>query len=128
MESQNGNRAERRRNGKQQKKHEKIYHLTATQLTVQKRQIANEVMEKLKKQQDQKMADMGVEAFCLCMGLSLKILNEKYGFGTKRLGDFAEAVVDEYENGKIPLDELREMIYQKTKVKIITVDDKDGKK
>lgn len=125
MDILNGNRAERRRYVKQQKKSEKIYHLTATQLTAQKRQIANEVMEKLSKLQDQRIADMGVEAFCLCMGLSIKILNEKYGFGTKRLGDFAEAVVDEYENGKIPLDELREMIYQKTKVKIMAVDNKD---
>lgn len=125
MYNPNGNRAERRRYGKQQKKSEKVYHLTATQLTAQKQQIANEVMEKLSKMQDQRIADMGVEAFCLCMGLSIKILNEKYGFGTKRLGDFAEAVVDEYENGKIPLDELREMIYQKTKVKIMAVDNKD---
>lgn len=108
-------RAELRRQQKAEAKSQKTYALTAAQITALKKQVAAEVEEKVKKQQ---FYDLSTEIFTWTVSASLKVLHDNYGFGSKRLGDFAEAVCKLFNDGDIDLLAIQQEVYEKTGVKV----------
>ena len=49
-----------------------------------------------------------------------KVMHEKYGWGMKRLADFAEAIADEYQNfadGELSAEDYREFVFQECGIK-----------
>ena len=108
-------RAELRRQHRAEAKNQKTYTLTAAQIADLKKHVASEVEEKVKKQQ---FYDLSTEIFTWTVGASLKVLHDNYGFGSKRLGDFAEAVCKLFNDGNIDLLEIQQEIFEKTGVKV----------
>lgn len=108
-------RAELRRQQKAELKSQKTYTLTAAQITALKKQVAAEVEKKVKQQQ---FYDISTEIFSWTVGASLKVLHDNYGFGSKRLGDFAEAVCKLFNDGEIDLLAIQQEVYEKTGVKV----------
>lgn len=108
-------RAELRRQQKAEAKNQKTYALTAAQITAIKKQVAAEVEEKVKKQQ---FYYISTEIFSWTVGASMKVLHDNYGFGSKRLGDFAEAVCKLFNDGDIDLLAIQQEVYEKTGVKV----------
>lgn len=108
-------RSDFRRQKKAELKSQKTYTLTAAQITALKKQVAAEVEEKVKKQQ---FYDISTEIFSWTVGASMKVLHDNYGFGSKRLGDFAEAVCKLFNDGDIDLLAIQQEVYEKTGVKV----------
>lgn len=126
-------RAEMRRAQREKTKSETVYRLTPLQLNTIKKQAADEAVAKIRSQiqqkkieldkeskqrHDQELADLGVEAFTWVLGISLKVLHDKYGFGTKRLGDFAELACGEFNDGDMTLPEIKKYIKDKVDIEI----------
>ena len=108
-------RAELRRQHRAEAKNQKTYTLTAAQIADLKKHVASEVEEKVKKQQ---FYDLSTEIFTWTVGASLKVLHDNYGFGSKRLGDFAEAVCKLFNDGDIDLLAIQQEVFEKTGVKV----------
>ena len=105
------NRAERR---KRQKlglpiSKEPCYNMTSSQLNSMKEEITNEAV---------------VDAFTLMLAIPVKVMYEKYGWGMKkRLPEFAEAILEEYEhfqNDEISARDYEELVYQYCGIKFRT--------
>lgn len=93
------NRAERRRQGKAGA--DPVY-------TLRKSDI-----DKIKLTATQQAVDT---VMLLLLSIPVKVMREKFGWGEKkRLPEFADAILDEYEafsNGERELDEYREMVWE----------------
>lgn len=60
-------------------------------------------------------------AFGLLLGLPLIVLKDKYGFGRKRLGDFLEEIVNQYqcyEEGHVDIEDIIKRIEHETDLEI----------
>lgn len=116
-------RAELRRDKRNQGK---IYHLTEEQLREYKKSAYEDAKEYQKKVLAGKMDEIALTAFVEVMSLSLYVLNKEYGFGKKRLPDFAEKCIDLYEKMDktgVDFDTMRKYYEEKTGMKIKIVDD-----
>lgn len=71
-------------------------------------------------------SDAVAQVLAMLLGLPCKVLKEKYGWGfQKRLPDFADAVLAEYEHfdeSTESLKQLRDFIYENTGIKFERVD------
>lgn len=102
------NRAERRRLEKQGK-------------TVQKEPVLSmraSDLERIKSEAREEAVDT---AMVLLLGIPIKVLRDKYGWGMKkRLPEFAEALLEVYSDfceGDMTLEEFRELIYEECGIK-----------
>ena len=102
------NRAERRRLEKQGK-------------TVQKEAVLSMKASDLERIKNEAREEAVDTAMVLLLGIPVKVLHDKYGWGTKkRLPEFAEAVLDVYSDfseGDMTLEEFRELIYTECGIK-----------
>lgn len=58
----------------------------------------------------------------VAMLLTLTILHDKYGFGSKRLGDFAKHyhnLLDSYNKGNVSIDDFNATLYGETGIRVI---------
>lgn len=105
------NRAERRRNKKAADKAEKF-------VTLRKYEV-----DKIVQEDRERAVDI---AFILTVGLPIIELKDKFGFGKKRLTQFAEGVLNQYQcvmEDKVRLDEIREVIKEETGLTIALEND-----
>ena len=101
------NRAERRRLKRNQESRNATYTLRNEDVTRIKQDAAQEAIDK---------------AFVLMLGLPMIVLHDKYGWSKKRLSDFMDHVLEQYDSFSknfITLDDLRNAIEKKTGVKLI---------
>lgn len=86
----------------------------------------HEAVFNMKQSDIKKMKDDATEqavdtAMILLLGIPIKVLHDKYGWGMKkRLPEFAEAMIDVYtdfSNGDMTLEEFSELIYQEAGIK-----------
>lgn len=101
------NRAERRRLKRNQESRNATYTLRNEDVTRIKQDAAQEAIDK---------------AFVLMLGLPMIALHDKYGWGKKRLSDFMNHVLEQYDSFNknfITLDDLRNAIEKETGVKLI---------
>lgn len=102
------NRAERRRLEKQGKtvRKEPVLSMRASDL------------ERIKSEAREEAVDT---AMVLLLGIPIKVLRDKYGWGMKkRLPEFAEALLEVYSDfseGDMTLEEFRELIYEECGIK-----------
>ena len=65
--------------------------------------------------------------FAMMLGLPIKVLHDKYGWGIKkRLPEFAEAVIElnhQFEESADSVRDMQEYIYQTTGIKLVQVKD-----
>lgn len=109
------NRAEYRRQTKAAAKKEKQYNLKMSDIE----QLRN-------KMRDEAVVQASNTAFILLLSLPLIVLRDKYGFGRKRLEDFQEFLLAQYEcfsAGMITLDELKGIILAETGMQVKTEKD-----
>lgn len=109
------NRAEYRRQAKEAVKKEKQFNLRMSDIE----QLRN-------KMRDEAVVQASNTAFILLLSLPLIVLRDKYGFGKKRLEDFQEELLKQYEcfsEGRITLDELKQVITDETGMQIKTEKD-----
>lgn len=100
------NRAERRRAERERKNGEAVY------------QVKRSDLERL---HDDAMTQVSRKVIPVVLLTSLMVLRDKYGFGRKRLGDFAESVFEIYEavdTDYVSFDDLAETIEKETGVKL----------
>ena len=114
------NRAEQRRQQKAQKT--KTYTLTDKEITKIKQDAVNEaivsVNEKIKDIEENAVK----QSFLMMLTIPLWILHDKYGFGKKRLSDFMEMVLLQYDwvqDGEISFNDLIDTLERETGVKLI---------
>ena len=101
------NRAERRRLKRNQESCNITYTLRNEDVTRIKQDAAQEAIDK---------------AFVLMLGLPMIVLHDQYGWGKKRLSDFMDYVLDQYDSFNkdfITLDDLWNTIEKETGVKLI---------
>ena len=101
------NRAELRRLKHSQESSNATYTLRNEDVNRIKRDAAREAIDK---------------AFVLMLGLPMIVLHDKYGWGKKRLSDFMDHVLDQYDSFNkdfITLDDLWKTIEKETGVKLI---------
>ena len=101
------NRAERRRLKRNQESCNATYTLRNEDVTRIKQDAAQEAIDK---------------AFVLMLGLPMIVLHDKYGWGKKRLSDFTNHVLEQYDSFNknfIALDDLWNTIEKETGVKLI---------
>ena len=101
------NRAERRRLKRNQESCNATYTLRNEDVTRIKQDAAQEAIDK---------------AFVLMLGLPMIVLHDKYGWGKKRLYDFIDHVLEQYDSFNknfITLDDLWNTIEKETGVKLI---------
>lgn len=101
------NRAERRRLKRNQESRNATYTLRNEDVTRIKQDAAQEAVDK---------------AFVLMLGLPMIVLRDKYGWGKKRLSDFMNHVLEQYDSFNknfISLDDLWNTIEKETGVKLI---------
>ena len=101
------NRAERRRLKRNQESRNATYTLRNEDVTRIKQDAAQEAIDK---------------AFVLMLGLPMIVLHDKYGWGNKRLSDFIDHVLEQYDSFNknfIALDDLWNTIEKETGVKLI---------
>lgn len=101
------NRAERRRLKRNQESRNATYTLRNEDVTRIKQDAAQEAIDK---------------AFVLMLGLPMIVLRDKYGWGKKRLSDFMNHVLEQYDSFNknfIALDDLWNTIEKETGVKLI---------
>lgn len=101
------NRADRRRLKRNQESRNATYTLRNEDVTRIKQDAAQEAIDK---------------AFVLMLGLPMIVLRDKYGWGKKRLSDFMNHVLEQYDSFNknfISLDDLWNAIEKETGVKLI---------
>lgn len=101
------NRAERRRLKRSQESRNATYTLRNEDVTRIKQDAAQEAIDK---------------AFVLMLSLPMIVLHDKYGWGKKRLSDFMNHVLEQYDSFNknfITLDDLWNTIEKDTGVKLI---------
>lgn len=101
------NRAERRRLKRNQESRNATYTLRNEDVTRIKQDAAQEAIDK---------------AFVLMLSLPMIVLHDKYGWGKKRLSDFIDHVLEQYDSFNknfITLDDLWNTIEKETGVKLI---------
>lgn len=101
------NRAERRRLKRNQESRNATYTLRNEDVTRIKQDAAQEAIDK---------------EFVLMLGLPMIVLRDKYGWGKKRLSDFMNHVLEQYDSFNknfIALDDLWNTIEKETGVKLI---------
>ena len=101
------NRAERRKLKRSQESGNATYTLRNEDVTRIKQDAAQEAIDK---------------AFALTLGLPMIVLHDQYGWGKKRLSDFMDYVLDQYDSFNkdfITLDDLWNTIEKETGVKLI---------
>jgi hypothetical protein len=101
------NRAERRRMQKKQNKKEPVYN------------ISGQNLDKIK-QNERK--DAINDVMILLLGIPVKVMREHYGFGDKRLPEFAELLCEEFENfseGDMTLEQYAKYVYEHTGIKFV---------
>ena len=101
------NRAERRRLKRNQESCNATYTLRNEDVTRIKQDAAQEAIDK---------------AFVLMLSLPMIVLHDKYGWGKKRLSDFIDHVLEQYDSFNknfIALDDLWNTIEKETGVKMI---------
>ena len=73
-----------------------------------------------KKAVDDAVSQAADAAMVLLLSLPIKILKRDYGWGNKRLPEFAEKLTDEYQSfvdGEVSLEEYADLVYQYTGIK-----------
>ena len=101
------NRSERRRLKRNQESCNATYTLRNEDVTRIKQDAAQEAIDK---------------AFVLMLGPPMIVLHDKYGWGKKRLSDFIDHVLEQYDSFNknfITLDDLWNTIEKETGVKLI---------
>lgn len=101
------NRAERRRLKRSQESDNATYTLRNEDVTRIKQDAAREAV---------------YTAFTMMLGLPVIVLHDKYGWGKKRLSDFMDYVLEQYDSFNknfITLDDLWNTIEKETGVKLI---------
>ena len=99
-------RAELRRQQREQKKKERTYNLTESQLEAMKQEITIKAMN---------------TSFDLLMGLPIIALHDKFGWGEKRLTRFKDEMLHQYEafqDGYISVEDVWGAIEEDTNVTI----------
>lgn len=79
-----------------------------------KKERGRQAVEELKKDIH---SEVITEAWTLAMAISMKVLIDDYGFGSKRLGDFAEHAAELYNND-VSIEEVTKYIEQRTGIVI----------
>lgn len=101
------NRAERRRQKKNQVKKEAVYHIKRSDLNYAKQEAAGKAID---------------TAFKLMLGIPLMVLHDKYGWGgKKRLPEFMDHVLelyDSFNHGYLTLDDIDNCLQKEAGIRI----------
>lgn len=96
------NRAERRRLKREEEKSGATYNIKSSDISAIKRRATGEAVDK---------------AFTMMLVLPLMVLRDKYGFGKKRLSEFIEYTLENYdsfEKGYVTLEDLQDTLKEET--------------
>lgn len=92
-------------------KTEAVYYMKASQ-------IENMVEERAKEMAERATRNV----FLSLLYLPLMVLRDKYGFGKKRMAEFADYLLQackDYEDDYFPIEEVERMIYEETGVRLV---------
>lgn len=105
------NRAQRRKAMKNKQyvpRKEPVYNLKSSDISNMKKTATSDAID---------------TAMALLLSIPIKVMHDKYGWGMKkRLPEFADALIDEYQefaDGNMSLEEYQEMVYEYCGVKFI---------
>lgn len=101
------NRAERRKAKKQG-------------IAVPKDPVYNIKNSDIKRMKEKAVDEAAGAAMVLLFAIPVKVMRDKYGFGSKRLTALADALTEEYQNfsdGDTSLEEYADLVYQYTGIK-----------
>lgn len=89
-----------------------------------RQKVVAEMSEKFAEQQkiladekDSITSDAIDQAFVLLLGIPCKVMNEQYGWKSKRLTKFSELILEyynEFQNGEMSIEAYRKMIWEQT--------------